>query len=116
VIRKDKLLGRLLGVLSYAADGLEHLATYEQSWENDEQKLLRRRDKIAPEALLLAYLSARIAIQEPRLSAAITSVRDRAEAYIDTGRSEALLRRFPQKRKKKEKKIRRRIRVIDKFK
>lgn len=87
---------RLTGVLSTAAADLVHLDAYSQHWENEAHSLLRRQDKVAAEAILLAYLAARLPAADQRLRSALDLLIQRAEAHIATGRSESLLRRFPQ--------------------
>jgi hypothetical protein len=90
------LLERLIGVLSRATEQLEHLEKYAAFWESEENTLLRRQDKIAAEALLLAYLASRVPTQDQRLRQSIEALGDRAQGFIATPRNEALLRRFPQ--------------------
>jgi hypothetical protein len=103
---RSQLRGRLLEVLAYAASALERLDLLAPLWSAErragegrgggDDALLRRRDKVAAEGLLLAYLAARVPEQDAPLAAAVAAVVDRAERQLATPRSEALLRRFPQ--------------------
>ncbi len=93
---------RLLEALGYAAAGLDRLERHAELWPRERDGegggLLRRRDKVAAEALLLAYLASRVVALDPadaELAPAVERLIDRAEREIATGRNEALLRRFP---------------------
>jgi hypothetical protein len=93
---------RLLEALDYASEGLDRLDRHAELWPRDRDGegggLLRRRDKVAAEALLLAYLASRVVALDPAdgaLAQAVERLVDRAEREIATGRNEALLRRFP---------------------
>ena len=96
------LRDRLLEVLAYATDGLARLDRHAELWPAEKHRgggddaLLRRVDKVAAEGLLLAYLASRVAGQDAELGSAVTALVDGAEARLATGRSEAVLRRFPQ--------------------
>ncbi len=91
------LLERLIGVLQRAAADLERLDVYSQhGGKNDQDSLLRPEDKAAAEALLLAYLAWRLPDPHGRLGAALEPLIRRAEERLVSGRSESLLRRFPQ--------------------
>lgn len=92
----DELLDRLLLVLGHGADELTRLETYAQTWKDEGDALLRLQDKVAAEALLLAYLASRVSGDNRRLQEAVTTLRVRAEEHIVTNRNAALLRRFPQ--------------------
>jgi hypothetical protein len=93
---ESELLDRLVNVLTYAADGLARLEKHASHWTEDSRAFLRRQDKVAAEAILLAYLASRLPRKPPRLEQTIEAVRDQALAHIATERNEALLRRFPQ--------------------
>ncbi len=90
------LLRRLIGVLSFAADALTKLDRYAAQWEEEKGAFLRRQDKVAAEAILLAYLASRVPREDERLRGVVETLSDRAWVHIATGRNEALLRRFPQ--------------------
>lgn len=96
----SQLRSRLSQVLAFAADGLAKLDDHARIWaerrDSDRDAFLRRRDKVAAEALLLAYLSSRVARPDAVLLGAVRELIDRAEEQIATGRNEAILRRFPQ--------------------
>jgi hypothetical protein len=92
----------LLEALAYAAAGLDQLDRHAELWPKEREGegggLLRRRDKVAAEALLLAFLASRVAVHDPAdagLARAVDGLTCRAEREIATGRNEALLRRFP---------------------
>ena len=93
---EPELLDRLVDVLAYAADGLARLERHASHWPEDANAFLRRQDKVAAEAILLAYLASRLPQKPPRLAHAVETVRDQALIHIATERNEALLRRFPQ--------------------
>ena len=95
-----QLLPRLLEVLAYAGDGLAQLDAYARVWserrEDEADAFFRRRDKVAAEALLLAYLASRVPEPDAALAAAVERLAAAAEEQIASARNEALLRRFPQ--------------------
>jgi hypothetical protein len=96
MIDQAQLLNRLIDTLSTAADELAKLDAYVPYWKEDSHTFLRRQDKVAAEALLLAYLAARVPDPDNRLSTAVELLCAGAESHIATARNQALLRRFPQ--------------------
>ena len=94
---RSKLLGRLIEVLTFGSHELANLEAYSAYWSNKETHgLLRRVDKVAAEALLLAYLASRVPQGCRRLANAVEALCESALIHIATGRNEALIRRFPQ--------------------
>jgi hypothetical protein len=94
---RSKLLGRLVEVLIFGSHELANLEAYSAYWsEKETDGLLRRVDKITAEALLLAYLASRVPQGGRRLANAVEALCESAQIHIATGRSEALIRRFPQ--------------------
>ncbi len=88
---------RLIEILEWAAQHLTNLEAYSAHWESEEDAFLRRQDKIAAEAILLAYLASRLGVERsPRLETAIQQVYEQSKRHIATKRNEAILRRFPQ--------------------
>jgi hypothetical protein len=72
---ESELLDRLVDVLAYAADGLARLEKHASHWTEDANAFLRQQDKVAAEAILLAYLAARLPQKPPRLAHAVETVR-----------------------------------------
>ncbi len=94
---ESKLFDRLVGILEWAAQHLPMLDAYATYWESEEDAFLRRQDKIAAEAILLAYLASRLGTERsPRLASVVLQVYEQAKRQIATKRNEAILRRFPQ--------------------
>jgi hypothetical protein len=90
------LLSHLIDVLCRAAGELPNLELWAKHWKGEGDNILRLQDKVAAEAILLAYLASRVPARDPRLQDAIELLADRAAVHIATDRNEALLRRFPQ--------------------
>ena len=90
------LVARLVDVLTVAAEWMTKLDAYAKFSTEDGQGFLRRQDKAAAEAILLAYLASRVSRGDPKLAEAVATLCARAEVHIATDRNEALLRRFPQ--------------------
>lgn len=90
------LLGRLTAALCSGADEITRLEAYAKYWNDEGERLLRLQDKVAAEAILLAYLASRVPLDDSRLQDAVQVLCDHAEAHIVTSRNAAVLRRFPQ--------------------
>lgn len=87
---------RLHAELHRAAQGLQRLDAHARWWADEENSLLRRQDKVAAEAVLLAFLATRVPDPEGRLGPAAGALVEAAEHHIATVRNHAILRRFPQ--------------------
>jgi hypothetical protein len=96
VYNETEILSRFLDVLHFGARELANLDDYAAYWEEEGGAFLRKRDKVAAEALLLAFLASRVQHLDTRLEPAVEALSEAARTHIDTPRNEALLRRFPQ--------------------